>query len=269
MTTGVNETPAAEEQNSAPAPGTPEYDQAMAAKYVEANATEPVTETPADPVSEEPKPEEKTDDQSDKTPSLKIEKDESEGETTETEAKEEEAAPAPIPAELFDKATEEFNTSGDLTEETIEGFVSKGIPREFIDNYVAGLRALQTQAVAEAHSIVGGEDNWTAMMTWAKGLPEADIEAFNEAVTNPKTSALAIQGLYSRFTAENGSEAPSASANAERGAIDGDVYQSTAEMTADMRDPRYKTDAAFRSNVEQKIVRSRKAGTLGRIGTAY
>jgi hypothetical protein len=40
-------------------------------------------------------------------------------------------------------------------------------------------------------------------------------------------------------------------------------------MTQDMRDPRYKADPAFRGNVEQKIMRSRKAGTLGPLGTAY
>lgn len=35
-----------------------------------------------------------------------------------------------------------------------------------------------------------------------------------------------------------------------------DDYQSKAQMTADMKDPRYKKDPAFRKQVEEKIGRS-------------
>lgn len=273
MSTGVNDPTAAavDTPTAAPLPGTPEYDQAMADKYVDANSPTPVEEpvpaTDAAPAAEAT-PEEPA------TPGLTIETQEEpneEGKEDTSEGKQEDPADtaAAIPAELFDKASEEFAQTGVLTDETIESFVSKGIPREFIDTYVAGARALQAELTREAHDLVGGSDNWNAMMAWAKTLPQGDKEAFNEAVTNPKTSTLAIQGLYSRFTAANGSEAPSASAGAEHGAIGGDVYQSKAEMTSDMRDPRYKADAAFRAGVEQKIARSRKAGTLGTLGTAY
>lgn len=268
----VNEqTPSGEgETPAAPVLGTPEYDQAMAEKYAAskqpaATAAEqpagaaPSGDTPPTGLtiptedSPEDKPAEEAPEQPQETP----------------EENSQDAAPAPVPAELFDKATEEFAQSGELTEDTVEAFVKAGIPKDFIDTYVAGARALQAELAREAQSLVGGEDNWNAMMSWAKTLPEADVEAFNEAVVNPKTSKLAIQGLYSRYAAENGSEAPSAAAGAERGATNGDVYQSKAEMTTDMRDPRYAKDSAFRQSVEQKIARSRKAGTLGPLGTSY
>lgn len=257
----VNEqTPVVEETPAAPVPGSPEYDQAMADKYVKANAPEADAEAApaveAETAEEAPKPE---------TPGLKIEAEEKPEETP--EVKDENPAPEVIPAELFEKASGEFAETGELTEDTVAALAAKGIPQEFIDTYVAGARALQAQLVGEAQGLVGGEDNWNAMMTWAKNLPETDIEAFNEAVTNPKTSKLAIQGLYSRYASENGSESPSVAAGAERGATGGDVYQSKAEMTSDMRDPRYAKDSAFRQSVEQKLSRSRKAGTLGPIGT--
>lgn len=270
MTTGVNDPTeaAVETPTAAPLPGTPEYDQAMADKYVEANS--PAVEEPVP--AADPAPAAEADPEEPANAGLKIETQDEPNEDPEGEPegeKQEDPAPVAVPAELFDAASEEFAQTGELTEETIEGFVSKGIPREFIDTYVAGARALQAELTREAHDLVGGSDNWAAMMTWAKTLPDADKEAFNEAVTNSKTSTLAIQGLYSRFTAANGSEAPSASAGAEHGALGGDVYQSKAEMTSDMRDPKYKVDAAYRASVEQKIARSRKAGTLGPIGTAY
>lgn len=258
---------------SEPVPGSPEYDKAMADKYVGANAPKS-PEEPAAPAEETP--EEKPEGESEQA-GLKIEKQEETSEDPQPEGEGEgegegdgeEEAPAALSSELFDSASAEFAEKGELTDATIESLENAGIPREFIDTYVAGARALQAELTREAHGLVGGEDNWNAMMAWAKTLPEADIEAFNEAVVNPKTSALAIQGLYSRYAAENGSEAPSAAAGAERGATNGDVYQSKTEMTADMRDPRYAKDAAFRAAVEQKIARSRQAGTLGPLGTAY
>lgn len=263
----------AAETPAAPVPGSPEYDKAMADKYVDANAPKS-DEEPAAPAAETP-PEGQPEGETEGEPKagLKIEKqdepsEDAEGSESEAEGEGEDTPPA-LAAELFEKASTEFADSGELTGETIESFVAAGIPREFVDTYVAGARALQAELTREAHGLVGGEDNWNAMMAWAKTLPDADIDAFNEAVTNPKTSALAIQGLYSRYAAENGSEAPSAASGAERGAINGDVYGSKAEMTADMRDPKYKSDAAFRAAVEQKIARSRKAGTLGPLGTAY
>lgn len=265
MSTGVNEETPTEGNTSAPVPGTPEYDQAMADKYVESNSPQSNEEpAPAEAAPAEGSPEEKPEEAG-----LTIKQDQPKEDDAQKEEESVEEAASVLPAELFEKASEEFTQSGELTDETIESFVSKGIPREFIDTYVAGARALQEQMIGEAQSLVGGADNWNAMMAWAKTLPEGDIEAFNEAVVNPKTSTLAIQGLYSRYAATHGNEARSAASGAEHGAASSDVYQSKAEMTADMRDPRYKVDAAFRSNVEQKIARSRQAGTLGAIGTVY
>jgi len=272
MSTGVDETTpeAQQEVPAAPVPGTPEYDKALADKYVAANSPKQAPES-TDPAPTEGSPEESP--AAEGAGGLKIE--------TQEEAPKDEAAPsedkgekqeepaALIPAEMFEKASAEFAESGELTDETIESFVAKGIPREFIDTYVQGARAMQAQLVSEAHGLVGGTDNWNAMMAWAKTLPQEDVEAFNEAVVNSKTSSLAIQGLYSRFTAANGSEASSVAGDAERGALGGDVYRSKAELTTDIRDPKYKSDPAFRSSVENKIARSRKAGTLGPLGTAY
>jgi hypothetical protein len=276
MSTVNGQTPSEQgETPAAPVLGTPEYDQAMADKYTAAHSKtpagegepspDPAPDTPAEgdtPAGLTIKPEEKPEDKTEGDPEDKSAEEKPEDKT-------EGEAAAAIPAELFAKASEEFAASGELTEDTIKEFLGKGIPQEFIDTYVAGARALQAQMVTEAQGLVGGEDNWNAMMAWAKTLPEADIDAFNEAVVNPKTSKLAIQGLYSRYAAEHGSESPSAAAGAERGSPAGDVYQSKTEMTADMRDPRYAKDAAFRATVEQKIARSRKAGTLGPLGTAY
>lgn len=275
---------------SEPVPGTPEHDAALAAKYQEANGLKPEGQSEAQPEADPADPP--------KEPSLKIETDDKSEELiggkfktqeellaayeelaakqaapadegSNAEGEEAAASAAPISEELFTKAASEFEASGEIGQETREALVKAGIPEQFIDAYQAGVHAQMAAIRAEAHSMVGGEDNWNAMMEWAKTLPEKDINAFNKAVEDPSTYSLAIQGLYARYTAANGSERPSAIEGAKHGTLNGDVYRSKSEMTADMSDPRYGKDADFTKAVEAKVKRSRLAGTLGPFGVAY
>jgi hypothetical protein len=88
-------------------------------------------------------------------------------------------------------------------------------------------------------------------------------------VVNPATTALAIKGLYAKFTEATGNEKPLATTSADVTGANTDVYRSKTEMTADMRDPKYATDPAFRQQVAAKLQRSRAAGTLGPLGVSY
>lgn len=278
MTDGVN-TPAPEETPAAaPLPGTPEHDAEMAQRYNEANTpadpaapAAPAEETPADPPAEELIGGKFKSQEELLAAYEELAAKQAPAEETPAEGAEETPAVEPS-AELnghFEKAAEEFETSGDIGPETREALVKSGIPETFINTYLEGVRAQSAAIQAEAHGLVGGKDNWDAMMKWAESLPEKEVTAFNNAVANPDTSSLAIQGLYARYSASEGAEKTSITAGADHAAIGGDTYKSRAEMTADMRDPRYAKDPAFREGVASKIARSRKAGTLDAIGITY
>ncbi|CLP71539.1 Uncharacterised protein [Mycobacterium tuberculosis] len=64
---------------------------------------------------------------------------------------------------------------------------------------------------------------------------------------------MAILGLKARYDAANGSEPTLLGGNAKASE---DVFRSTAELTAAMKDPRYKKDPAYREDVKQKLARS-------------
>lgn len=153
----------------------------------------------------------------------------------------------------------EFDEKGELSAESFEKLAKAGIPREMVDSYIAGQQAQAAALVAEMHGIAGGKDGFDAMAQWAaSSLNEAELAAYNEAVSqSPASARLAVAGLYARFTAAEGAPAARSVAGNGNAGTATDEYGSWAQAKADMRDPRYSKDPAFRSQVEQKIMRSK------------
>lgn len=174
-------------------------------------------------------------------------------------------APAEGEANPFVSALETFEaryteTEGKLTEADVNALVSAGMPQRYIDNYLAGLEALQTQQAAKVHAVAGGEDKLNAALTWAaSGLSAEEIESYDSLVLNPKTSQQAVEWLMSKYTASAPSEG--SFIEAEAGAGLGDVFRSKAEFQAALNDDRYfKGDRSYRASVEEKLARSKAAG---------
>ena len=147
----------------------------------------------------------------------------------------------------------EFNENGSLSEDTYQSLSDKGIPKEMVDAYIAGQQAIAEQTAAKLMSAAGGEQGYNEMISWAsENLSETEISAFNSSLSNDAQAEFAIQGLYARFKSQQAPQLVKGQANASSTA----GYASKAEMSADMSNPRYRTDAAFRANVARKIAKS-------------
>ena len=134
----------------------------------------------------------------------------------------------------FDSLSQEFAELGGLTEDSYDSLVEAGIPRSMVDQFIDG-----------------------QMVSWASdNMQEASIDAFNNAVNsgNIETANLAIQGLHAQYRSVNGSE-PSL-VMGETKSVTGGVFDSAAQLTAAMRDPRYGSDSAYRQEVASKLSRS-------------
>lgn len=188
-------------------------------------------------------------------PTVKIEKD---GKPADEAPK---AEPAPL-ATLIDDVAKAYATSGEINEDQVKGLEAQGIPRATIDIYMAGLKALETAAITEVHKAAGGEEQFNSAVAWAKAnLSDADLAYYNDNVDDAGKRVQTVEWLMGKFGAARPSEgtllegaAPSADA--------GDVYTTPAQVTAAMRDPKYKSDPAFREAVANKMLRSQRAGTL-------
>lgn len=152
----------------------------------------------------------------------------------------------------------EFAETGTLSPESYAALAKAGIPEAVVNQYIEGQKALAAQQTAEAHSLVGGADNYKAMVSWAATtLSEADKAAFNAAVDKGGASAkLAIAGLNAQFRSAQGSTPQLINGFAQSGTSDVQGFRSTAELTDAMRDPRYSRDPAYRKDVEAKLAAS-------------
>jgi hypothetical protein len=157
----------------------------------------------------------------------------------------------------FDALSEEFNSTGALSQESYASLEAKGFHRELVDAFIEGQKAIAVQFANEVTSTVGGAETYAEVTAWAaQNLTPAEIDAFNETVDsgNLAKAKLAVAALKAKYDAAVGSE-PELLNGATNG-DSGDVFRSTAELTAAMKDPRYKKDPAYRADVQAKLARS-------------
>lgn len=250
----MSETPAnpnpAQTEAQAPAPGTPEYDAAMAAKFEKASAPEGTT-----PAANAQTPPAETKTEGTKEPPVNPA-----GESQFKKGEAEGAAALQAVGLDYSKYAAEFAQNGKLSDATYAEMAAKNIPREVVDAHIqAQTRVAEAEAEAirnDIFTMVGGEEAYGEMVQWAlKNVPRADLEAFDKLLEEGSLGQvkLAVQGLFSAFQNSNGKE-PSLLGGGRSESKD--VYRSVAELTADMRDPRYEKDPAFRADVQAKLGRS-------------
>lgn len=154
----------------------------------------------------------------------------------------------------FSQATQEFEENGELSDESFESLAKAGIPREFVEAYLQGQTAIADNQTAQVQEIIGGPQNYEAMAEWAvENLSEEQLEAYNEVVESGTVdqAKMAVQGLFAQFTAAGG-KTPQVVMGATQGASV-KPFNSAAQVTEAMKDPRYKNDPAYRQTVEQRL----------------
>lgn len=170
------------------------------------------------------------------------------------------APPAAPVAVDYSAITDEFTANGVLSEERYAQLEADGKPRAMVDAFIAGqvaaakVAAYEEQAAAaEAFTLAGGQDAYTNMVSWAKANLAADDQAaFDEAVTGSAASRKqAIVALKAQYSAARGSD-PKLIAG-EGASAPGQAFQSRAEVTQAMKDPRYKSDPAYRDAVMRRL----------------
>lgn len=164
-----------------------------------------------------------------------------------------------LPAQ-FEKFQEEFTETGELSEESYAELESKfGHSRQIVDTYIAGIKARTAEYHGAIYAETGGEEGFKALSEWAnENVSKDELSAVDEALASgdKAKAAVAIRGLYARYTEENGRE-PVLLGGDSSGPSSGVVpFKSRAEVVAAMSDPRYKNDPAYRDQVAERLDRS-------------
>jgi|LWDU01.1.fsa_nt_gi hypothetical protein len=162
--------------------------------------------------------------------------------------------------------TSEYNENGVLAEESLASLEAAGFPRDLVDNYIAGAKAVNAQAEQmvqrAAYDVVGGVENYAAVVAWAgTNLSPAATEAFNAAVTSGDEGqiSLAVAGLNAQYVAQVGNEGTQVQGSAAPAAPMSDVFENKAAMLAALSDPKYRASPAHRASIDTKVSRSMKA----------
>lgn len=166
---------------------------------------------------------------------------------------------SPLTEELIEKFSTEFVEKGTLTDESLASIEAMGIPRTMADQHVRGLIAIRSQMENEVYQMAGGKEQYQNVMAWASNsdkFSETEQKTYDAAIDSGDQAqiSLALRGLLAAYKSDNPTEPKLL--EADGGAAPADTYKSKFEMMADMGNPKYKQDPAFRKQVDDKLMRS-------------
>ena len=160
----------------------------------------------------------------------------------------------------MDDFATEFTETGTLSEESFQKLEKAGFPRPMVEQYLAGAKVNVTIAKeqeAEIKGTVGGPEAYSKLTQWAaENLGAEEIEAYNSIMASGDIKAIkfAVAGLKARYDAQ--AEPHLIRGNASPTTTKTDIFRSSAEVVAAMKDQRYGKDPAYTRDVEMKLARS-------------
>ena len=152
---------------------------------------------------------------------------------------------------------DEYAQNGKLADKSYEALEKSGIPKEYVDQFIAGQKAIGEQQTNTVKDMVGGNEAYDEMAKWASdNMSEGEKKAYNTAVNSQDmdTVKLAVESLKAKYQTANGTEPNLVQGKATPATEQG--YASWAEVTQDMADPRYAKDPAYQAAVKTKISNS-------------
>ena len=182
---------------------------------------------------------------------------------SDTEEKTEDKSESTILDDLWEQATGE---KGEYEKETLEA-LDKMSPSELakmhlqyrqqVSNDPAFTRDLSKEDVQQLKGVVGGDENYANMLTWAhQNLNETEVNMFDKVMEmgNPLAAFFAVKSLAYRYNDAIGYDGKMVTGTAPKS--DGDRFESQQEMVAAMSDRRYDNDPAYRRKIMEKLERS-------------
>lgn len=188
-----------------------------------------------------------------------------EGEESSDNESEETPDVAPEQQLLLDASTEYYSNNQELKPETIQKL--KELPSEkLIEAYLELQKSNPIEKAAtplsdaDAQAIVnsvGGTDSYNQTLAWAaENLKPEEVAAYDNVVNSGNKDAIffAVQALNQRYKDAVGFEGQTISGKAVKQTVKG--FRSQAELARAISDPRYRTDPAYRMDIETKLAAS-------------
>lgn len=152
-----------------------------------------------------------------------------------------------------EKFSQEVATSGALSEASYAELAAKGFSKSFVDRIIAGEQALAERDRNSILETVGGASQFETMKSWAAANLSADeLKTFNsQVVASVDSSKMALQWLKTRYESANGSAPQLLTGGSSAAPSNG--FRSQEEVVAAVRDARYQRDPAYRAEVARRL----------------
>jgi len=165
---------------------------------------------------------------------------------------------------IQEASAEYFSNNNSLTPDTIQKL--KELPsNQLIDAYMELQKdaTIQQQTLTDADanqilSSIGGEDVYNEALGWAvDNLKPDEVAAFDDVINSGNKDAIffAANALVQRYQNDVGFEGKRVSGKAVK-AQSAKAFRSQAELARAISDPRYRTDPAYRLDIQDRLAAS-------------
>jgi len=158
----------------------------------------------------------------------------------------------------FSDFSKEYSEKGQLSDDSFKKLKEMGYPKQVVNAYIEGQKALAERGTQSLMTDIGGQDGFKEMHDWAtQNLTQDEIDSYNSILDtgDQRQASFAVKGMYARYKSASGNKPKLVSGSQTRGSTQ--TFRSIAEMTRAMSDPRYKSDPAFRKDVERRLENSK------------
>ena len=169
-----------------------------------------------------------------------------------------EETPPNILDELWNQATSE---KGEYSQETINQLTKMNptdLAKMHLEYRAANVpKDLSDSDIKELKGIVGGDENYSNMLSWAQqNLQEQEINMYDQVMErgDPLAAFFAVRSLAYRYNDAIGYDGQMVTGKPP--SQSGDVFKSQAEVVAAMSESKYDNDPAYRRQVMEKLQRS-------------
>jgi len=184
-------------------------------------------------------------------------------ETTDEKVEEKEDSKEESESNILDQLWDE-GTNNKITEETLKSLskmnpieVAKLAMQQRQSEAKEQTREFTDQDVQQIHGLVGGQENYNNMMSWAQqNVSEQEVNMYDNVMElgNPLAAYFAVQAMALKYQDSAGKDGQMITGKAPKSSAD--VFNSQAEMIKAMEDDRYNDDPAYRQSVMEKLERS-------------
>lgn len=166
-----------------------------------------------------------------------------------------------LPTDSISRIQEEYQGDG-ISEESYEELSKAGYSRSFVDSYIRGQEALVESYVAQVKEFAGGEEKFNTILTHLETTNSDAAESLMTALENRDLGTVkAILNLAGASHSKKFGKPQSrtVTTQAKQATPQGRAkngFENPSEMIKAMSDSRYRDNAQYRREVEQRVIDS-------------